>query len=535
MENLRTLWSKLDGRRRAIVLGATLAMFAAIAVLARGPGTGEMALLYAGLDAAAAGEIVAALEARGTSYEVRGDAIWVPEGTRDIERVSLAAEGLPAASSQGYELLDSLSGFGTTSQMFDAAYWRAKEGELARTILAVPSIASARVHISAGADRPFRREDAPTAAVTVTTRGGPLGPEQARALRHLIAAAVPGLDPSAVAVIDAKSGLVADEEEEAPDSRAEELAARAEHLLEARVGPGNAVVEVSMDTVTETERITERNLDPEGRVAISTETEEGKSSGSQGGAVTVASNLPDGQAQGDGGQSSSEENSRSLTNYEVSETSREVLRAPGAVRRLTVAVLVNDIATTDADGVVTTTPRTEEELAALGELVASAVGIDEERGDILTVKSMSFEPLAALGSDATLPEGTSFDVASLLRPLLLAIVAVVLGLFVVRPLLRSGREPNLLPPVPALSGPSPMSLSMPMGMGMDGPAFALDYSALGDGTSSEMGSSIEDAETVNPAARLRRLIEARQEETARILQSWIDDAPGAGPSDGVRA
>ena len=108
MENLRTLWSKLDNRRRAIVLGATLAMFAAIALLARGPGNGEMALLYAGLDAAAAGEIVAALESRGTPYEVRGDAIWVPESSRDLERVTLAAEGLPAASSQGYELLDSL-------------------------------------------------------------------------------------------------------------------------------------------------------------------------------------------------------------------------------------------------------------------------------------------------------------------------------------------------------------------------------------------------------------------------------------------
>ena len=130
-----TVWGKLDGRKRAVVLGATLLMFAAIALLARGPGAGPMALLYAGLDDSAAGEVVAALDARGVPYEVRGDAIWVPESARDLERITLAAEGLPATSAGGYELLDSLSGFGTTSQMFDAAYWRAKEGELARTIL----------------------------------------------------------------------------------------------------------------------------------------------------------------------------------------------------------------------------------------------------------------------------------------------------------------------------------------------------------------------------------------------------------------
>ncbi|TNC71308.1 flagellar basal-body MS-ring/collar protein FliF [Rubellimicrobium roseum] len=512
MDNLISIWGKLDGRRRAVVLGATLATFVAIALLARGPGPGEMALLYAGLDPAAAGEVVAALESRGIPYEVRGDAIWVPESARDLERVTLAAEGLPATSAKGYELLDSLSGFGTTSQMFDAAYWRAKEGELARTILAVPTIRTARVHISAGASRPFRREEAPTAAVTVTTGAGPLGPDQADALRHLVAAAVPGLAPDDVAVIDAERGLVADREE-APESRAGDLAQRAERLLEARVGVGNAVVEVSVETVTETERLSERSFDPEGRVAISTETEESESSGQQGGAgVTVASNLPDGKAQEGGANRSSEETSRSVTNFEVSESSREVLRAPGAVRRLTVAVLVNDIATTDADGVTTLTPRPEEELAALSELVASAVGLDTQRGDVITVKSMPFESPAALGSEPGAPQDRPIDIASLLRPALLALVAIVLGLFVVRPLLRPRREPDLLPPVPALAGPDGA---------MDG--FPPMRPAGGLLTADFAEAALPGSEAADPAARLRRLIEERQEETAQILQAWLDD------------
>ena len=97
-----------------------------------------MAMLYSGLDATAAGEVVAELEAEGVAFEVDGAAILVDAAARDRIRMQLAAKGLPAGGPAGYEILDSLSGFGTTSQMFDAAYWRAKEGELARTITGSP-------------------------------------------------------------------------------------------------------------------------------------------------------------------------------------------------------------------------------------------------------------------------------------------------------------------------------------------------------------------------------------------------------------
>lgn len=98
----------------------------------------SMTLLYSGLEPGAAGEVVQALEQRGVVHEVRGRAIYVESGQRDELRMTLASEGLPQNNSKGYELLDTLSGFGTTAQMFDAAYWRAKEGELARTNRVVP-------------------------------------------------------------------------------------------------------------------------------------------------------------------------------------------------------------------------------------------------------------------------------------------------------------------------------------------------------------------------------------------------------------
>ncbi len=137
-------------------------------------------------------------------YEVREASIYVDGGQRDAVRMALATEGLPASGPAGYELLDNLSGFGTTSQMFDAAYWRAKEGELARTITAAPNVRAARVHLANPVNQPFARTPSGTASVTVTMARGALDAEQAQAIRYLVSSAVAGLAPEAVAVIDSR-------------------------------------------------------------------------------------------------------------------------------------------------------------------------------------------------------------------------------------------------------------------------------------------------------------------------------------------
>lgn len=516
MQGLGTVWVALDAKRRLFVILATIAVFTAILLLARGAGTKDMSLLFGGLEARAAGDVIGALDQRGVPYQVRGGAIYVPTGQRDVLRMALASEGLPAMGSQGYELLDSLSGFSTTSQMFDAAYWRAKEGELARTILASPHIRAARVHISTQATRPFQRDEAPTAAVTVTTAGGSLSTPHIKALQYLVGSAVPGLSPEAVAVIDDNGGLMSDADNGMlnanSDERAEILRLRAERLLAARVGAGNAVVELALDTVTESEAITERRVDPESRIAISTDVTEsaGTSSDSRGGDVTVASNLPDGDAGGATGSSANETSeSRTLTNYEISQTERQVIRAPGAVRRLTVAVLVNDVTTIADDGTTTTEPRSAEELAALEELVASAVGFDAGRGDVITLKSMSFEPIASLGTDA-LPTSTALplDMMQLIQIGVLAIVALILGLFVVRPILAPSR---MLPPPTTAADDEDSDMD-------DLPMFGMAELPTMDDVDLGLTDQSDD-----PVQRLRQMISERETETIQILQDWIDD------------
>lgn len=529
MQNLISLWTALDNRKRMVVLGATIGVFLAIMGLSRMANTPDMALLYAGLEVGAAGEVMAALDQRAVPYEVRGESIYVESAERDALRMALAAEGLPASGTAGYELLDGLSGFGTTSQMFDAAYWRAREGELARTILANRQIRSARVHIARAPAQPFRDDARATASVTVTTTTGSLPVAQAKALKHLVAGAVAGMRPEDVSIIDSSGGLIAvgDEAEvtdPAGDARAAMLRRNVERLLAARVGPGKAVVEVSLDVVTEREQISERRFDPQGRVAISTETEGKSDSATETAAdVTVASNLPEGDAGEAGGATNQSSETRERVNFEVSETQRELLRIPGAIRKISVAVLVDGIEKTNEDGTVVRDARPDEELAALRELVASAVGLDEARGDVLTLKSLAFQSLPEGGTVAeagVLHKVGALDVMSLIQMAVLALVSLILGLFVIRPVLSGG----LRSPAQIRAEPAPLALPTPdtLDAAPSSDGFRVLTGEI-DNTGAGFPAIGEPEAAQDPLSRLRRLIEERQAESVEILRGWLEE------------
>ncbi|MEM9756611.1 MAG: flagellar M-ring protein FliF, partial [Pseudomonadota bacterium] len=267
MQQLADLWMTMDARRKAMLAGGIAGLIAIIVILSRLATAPGMALLYSGLDAAAAGEVVAALDARGTAYDVRGDSIFVDQAERDGLRMALAAEGLPANGAAGYELLDTLPGFGTTAQMFDAAYWRAKEGELARTILSSPMVRAARVHIAHASNDPFADRQDITASVTLRPAAAGVTDSFARAMRYMVASSVPGLLPANVTIIDADSGEVIGADATgasvtAAERQADALRENIERLLVARVGPGNAMVQVNVELISERETVLERRIDP---------------------------------------------------------------------------------------------------------------------------------------------------------------------------------------------------------------------------------------------------------------------------------
>ncbi|MBO6923568.1 MAG: flagellar M-ring protein FliF [Roseicyclus sp.] len=549
VEQLSLYWMTLETRRKALFLGGLAALVVVLIILSRLATTPSYVLLYSGLEPTAAGEVIAALEARGVAHSIRGDAIYVDQARRDELRMSLAGEGLPANGAAGYELLDSLSGFGTTSQMFDAAYWRAKEGELARTILASPQIRAARVHLANPGNDPFQDRAEVTASVAVRPAAGGIGSGHARALRFLVASSVPGLLPENVTVIDADSGQILGASElDMPGAdaanRSEELRRNIERLLAARVGRDNAVVEVSVDLNTAHETIVERRIDPESRIIIATDTEEmsNSSSDAASGSVTVASNLPDGDAAGEGQNSRAETSeTRERVTFDVSETQREIELEPGGIRRISVAVLVNGVPRVNADGLEVIEPRDPEEIDALEQLVRSAIGYDAERGDQVTIRSMAFEDLPA----GELIEGggngllAQLDMMRLAQLMILAAVALAIAFGLIRPILSrppmaAAESPRGLPLTPALS----QGALVPTQSAADGAASAqmLGYDpsqSPSDGSGSDVAAADTEAGTpglpavsnavADPVERLRRLIEEREDETVEILRGWMEE------------
>lgn len=539
--NLGMAWNAAEPRKKAMLVVGLVAMIAVLTLFGRVVTSPTMALLYSGLDSSAASGVIEGLDRQGVPYQVRGDAIYVPSDQRDRIRISLAGEGLPAAGAAGYELLDGLSGFGTTAEMFDAAYWRAKEGELARTILASPRVVRARVHIAQSARRPFEEPAPVTSSVTVSTSSGALSRQQAEAIRFLVASAVSGLSLQNVAVIDQENGVILRSgEAETKTGAADVAAAQTEalrqnvmRLLEARVGAGGAIVEVALDAARDSETIRERRLDPESRIVIHTDTEEstdaaeGEASG-----VTVASNLADGDVEGGDQSSRQASRTRERINYEISETVSERVRPAGEIKRISVAVMIDGIRTIDDAGNTVWAPRPAEELAALQELVESAVGFDEARGDKVTIQSLEFSEIGGEGTVATsaLSNVLAGNAMAIIQLLTLGLVALLLGLFVVRPILSAGG--SQAGAAGMLSDGSDMSFDGmgddmagglgDLGGGMDGGFFP--NSTAGQGFDMPSGDMIDGhAQEVDQRALLETTVAEKPEEATKLLISWLDD------------
>lgn len=484
-------------RQRWIAAGGGLATMFILVLMLHMATAKRMALLYSGLDEATAGEVISVLDADGFAYEVRGRSVFVEEAQRDRLRLQLARQNLPSPAADGYELLDGLDSFSTTSEMFSVTYWRAKEGELARTLMSMPGIKTARVHIGAEDRGAFSRRDSRrTASVTVSAPRG-LDKAQIEAIRYMTALAVPDLPASDVAVIDSARGLLTSEGPQAQlndTRRAEALERDLLALLEARVGPGNARVNVAMEFARRREEVAEHAVDPASAVITESIREESNSRETgQDRAVTVASDLPDGE---DTGTSREAENSerREEVAYAVSTTDRKIEILPGAIERLSVAVLLNEVAGEDGN----TVPRTSEELAALESLVAAAAGINRDRGDSIIIRSLPFDRPEALPDTPQAGWAESLGNSGFLGYGVLGLSLLLFGLFVLRPILTSATP----------------AASEPLLLADDDFAMApMDIAPL--------------PEPENPVDVLRERSAERPDAAATLLNAWLDDKEDA--------
>jgi flagellar M-ring protein FliF len=490
---------------------AALLALGAIWFIARAPQAAN-GLLYAGLEPADAGRIAARLDELRIPVEARGDGtILVPSAMVPRLRMQFASEGLPRQTGAGYELLDQVNPMQMTSFMQRVQRLRALEGELARTIVAMHGVRTARVHIVLPERETFSRDaPQPTASVSVTTSvGGRLSSSQAAAIRLLVAGAVPRLRQEAVSVLD-PSGVVlaADGAGGAMTGRVAEMRALQEavlqkavlDLLEPLVGRGKvrAIAAVEIDATRMVAR--EEKFDPIGQVERSRQTSnesENNEDSRQRDPVTVGQNLPNQQQQpgGNGQRSvSRSERNNDTVNYEISSRVEEVTREPGAVRRVSMAVVVDGVP--DAAGAVQ--PRTREELDRFAALVRSAIGFDERRGDRVTVDGIRFlaeEPLGSRADAVTEDGGLTLWLG--LGALLVALVAIVAWL-----LLRQRAAAN-----------------------------RLDVT-LAPSAAEELPLEVEALEPELPAQRaklmhlasINEVIDERPEEAVVILRSWIQES-----------
>ena len=291
-----------------------------------------------------------------------------------------------------------------------------------------------------------------------------------------------------------------------------------EDLLAARVGRDKVRVSVTVETDREAETITERSLDPKTRVTVHSDTEEiSDSSEGGGGNVTVASNLPDGEANTNNQRQSARTESRERVNYDYTETRRETVRAAGAIRKVSVAVLVDGVVEPGPDGTNVWQPRSAEELQALRELVVAAVGFDESRGDIVTVDSMAFQPDATPGALVEASPILRFverNAMTLIQLVFLAIVVIVLGMTVIRPLLSRTPEQQDLPQGLVLDQ---------NGQPVDPAQVAMLNLPEGAQLPDVAPAEEEEEPALPPDEVLRELAQERPEQTASMLKHWLKD------------
>lgn len=490
VENLRGVMTRLTPRQKVqigIALVATIGIVWGISLYATRVRYG---VLFSNLRGEDAGPVVTALKSKRVPYRLSGggSTIEVPVEKVDELRMELAAEGMPRGGGVGFEIFDKPS-FGLSDFVQNVNFRRALERELARTIQNLDSVDSARVHLALPPEAVFADEKKePSASVVVRLKSGrSLSSNQVRAIGHLVASGVEGMDPARVSVIDGNGRMLSGEEGDGTEGlSATQLDAKRviesgiettlASILEPVVGPGRvrarATVELNLSRVSKVEE----TYDPDGAVVRSEQKSKSRQSGSAGGgAPGTASNLPGGTPVAAAGAGGSSESQTSTTNFEINKTVATIKEPVGTLAKQSIAVVVDNAVTetTGADGKTErkTAPRSDEEMKKITELARGAVGIDEERGDVLIVQNVPFDG-SAVAADKVAEKGDRLWFWLMLARYAALPIAVLLVIFLlIRPgiaALRSAKQPaqgSGLPPTIAELQASLASGALPPGPG----------------------------------------------------------------------
>jgi len=513
-------------------LAASVALAIGLVQWATAPG---MKPLFSQLNPADTNIVISTLEANGIEYEINagGSMVAVPKADLDRARLLLASEGLPKGDGIGFESLYQEQELGLSSFMEQARYHRALEAELARTMVALDSVRSARVHLAISKESPFlRKGNAPAASVMLNIYPGRiLSDRQLAGIVHLVSSSVPNLDASQVSVVDQAGKLLSDQgEDDAMGSSKDhyrltqqleqDYSDRIVMILEPILGAGSVRAQVNADMdFTRIERTSEVYA-PETVVRSEQLSEEIANTPVDGGVPGELVNEPpvDPALQDqpvDGQQVAQQPPARTSTsttrNYEMDKTISHIQETPGSLRRLSVAVLLDYAENVGEDGQVTRAPLEQAQLDEIRTLVSEAIGFSVDRGDTLSIMNAEFmrppapEPLPEPGF---LEQDWVWQVG---KGLLALSVLLALVFAVLRPLMRFAAVP--IPPAPQMVPQNQLS-------GPDGQAGGQMMLASGEpvGLPQNMNQGANYLQSLSMA---RQAAGGEPARAASVMKNWV--------------
>ena len=537
---LERLWMSLlglGGRRLSVLALVGVTVFGSVALSGYYLSRPDLETLYGGLNAQDVSRIGATLKEAGIAFDVnsQGNAVLVRRGHTAPARMLLAEKGLPSSTSAGYELFDKLGSIGLTSFMQEVTRVRALEGEIARTIQAMRGVKAARVHIVLPDGGSFRSKRQPPSASVIVRTDAANDFGSAPAIRHLVAAAVPGMTIDQVTVLSTDGTILASGGDSASASPARmmslektigrELQDNIAKTLTPYLGFNNFEISVAARLNTDKRQINETAFNPESRVERSVRVikETGSQQNNNSRApVGVEQNVPAEQASTPSGDQSKRSNERreELTNYEVSSKTTSTVSEGYKIDQLTVAVVINRKRLLASLGEGAGPEAVEKQLKDVERLIESAAGIDAKRGDRITVSAVEF----LQGSQPLEPDASSGiahqlvgQLGSIVNALAIVGVTALLIWFGLRPavkaiLVAKGREPAVatqieVQPQPTVAAP-----------GANAVASDAQPNLIADLTE-KLGRT--------PLKRLEQMVDYDEDQAAAILKQWMREGERA--------
>lgn len=393
---LRNFANRLTRTQKIFIGGAVVAAVAAVVMIIGAANKTQMSVLFSELEAKDAATITDKLRERNIKYELsnNGSTILIPQEVLHDTRLSLASEGLPESSVVGYELFDKTN-LGMSDFVQKLNYRRALEGELARTIGSIGEVKKARVHIVIPEKALFDKDQKQaTASVVLQLKGTKsINKLNVEGIQNLVASSIEGLDAGAVTVVDQKGQILSEPQRDKNSLAAmsdtqyelqqkvdQYLTSKVQSLLDGVLGVGNAVVRATTELDFQQIEKTEEKFNPDEQVVRSEQQLEGRS------AAVDSLNYP--------ATNSNSENRNKITNYEISKTVEKIINNGGGIKRMTVAALINGTTkVVEKDGAPTLeyTPRPQEQMLQLNQIIKNSVGYNPTRSDQVTVENIQFD------------------------------------------------------------------------------------------------------------------------------------------------